>query len=125
MVTKNEGHVALTSEWATSNKKNLTKTGKPSNEEFELIRQKFLLEISGMVRAHGIPDELVFNWDQTGINLVPGENWTLDKKGDKGCHPHYARFPADFDVWHSPNHWANQETTFRFIHNIIPYVQKK
>lgn len=39
-----------------------------------------------MVRAHGIPDELVFNWDQTGINLVPGENWTLDKKGDKGCH---------------------------------------
>ena len=78
-----------------------------------------------MVRAHGIPDELVFNWDQTGINLVPGENWTLDKKGDKGCHPHYAGFPADFDVWHSPNHWANQETTLRFIHNIIPHVQKK
>ena len=28
-------------------------------------------------------------------------------------------------MWHSPNHWANQETSLRFIHNIIiPYVQK-
>lgn len=30
--------------------------------------------LAGDFRAHGIPDELVYNWDQTGINLVPGEN---------------------------------------------------
>ena len=40
-------------------------------------------------------------------------------------HPQYTGFPANFDVWHLPNHWANQETALRFIHNIIiPYVQK-
>ena len=58
-----------------------TKTGKLSNEQFEHRRQKFLLEISGMVKAHDIPDELVLNWDQTGFNLVPSGNWTLEKKG--------------------------------------------
>lgn len=41
------------------------------------------------------------------------------------CHPHYTGFPADFDVWHSPNHWANQETSLRFVRNIIvPYVRQ-
>ena len=41
------------------------------------------------------------------------------------CHPYYTGFPADFDVWHPPNHLENQETSLRFICNIIiPYVQK-
>lgn len=44
-------------------------------------RHKFLLEISGMVRAHGIPDELVLNWDQTGPSLVPSRNCALEKDG--------------------------------------------
>ena len=36
-----------------------------------------------MVRAHDISDELVLNWDQTGLNLVPSGNWTLEKKGER------------------------------------------
>ena len=40
----------------------------------------------------------------------------------KGCHPQYG-FPAGFDVWHTPNHWANTETTIQLINNVIvPYV---
>ena len=27
--------------------------------------------------------ELIFNWDQTGINLAPTALWTLDKKEKK------------------------------------------
>ena len=42
-----------------------TKTSILSNKEFEQKKQKFLLEISGMVREHKIPNELVLNWDQT------------------------------------------------------------
>ena len=39
------------------------------------------------------------------------------------CHPKFS-FPVDFDVWHTPNHWANEDTTIRFIqHIIIPYIQ--
>ena len=39
-------------------------------------------------------------------------------------HPKF-KFPDNFDVWHTPNHWANQETTVRYISNIIiPYVNR-
>ena len=39
------------------------------------------------------------------------------------CHPHYS-YPSEFDVWHTPNHWANEETTLRFINNVIlPYMK--
>ena len=38
------------------------------------------------------------------------------------CHPSVT-FPEGFDIWHSPNHWANGETSIRFVKNIIlPYV---
>jgi len=37
------------------------------------------------------------------------------------CHPAYT-FPADLDIWHTPNHWANTETTIRLINIIVPYV---
>ena len=34
------------------------------------------------------------------------------------CHPITA-----FDVWHTPNHWANEATTFHYIDKIsIPYI---
>ena len=28
-----------------------------------------------------IPPELVINWDQTGLNLVPVASWTMARKG--------------------------------------------
>ena len=30
-----------------------------------------------------VPADLIFNWDQTGILLVPSAQWTMDKKGRK------------------------------------------
>ena len=39
-------------------------------------------------------------------------------------HPKYA-FPDGFDIFHTPNHWANEDTCLRFFANIIfPYVDK-
>ena len=39
------------------------------------------------------------------------------------CHPNFT-FPYGFILWHTSNHWANKETTVRFIKNIIiRYVQ--
>ncbi len=38
-------------------------------------------------------------------------------------HPKYA-FPDGFDIFHTPNHWANEETCLRFFEKIIsPYIQ--
>ena len=44
-------------------------------------------------------------------------------QGKTACsHPKYA-FPDGFDIFHTPNHWANEETCLRFFQKIIfPYV---
>ena len=40
------------------------------------------------------------------------------------CHPAYS-FPDGYDIWHTPNHWANGSTMVRYITNVIlPYVQQ-
>ena len=39
------------------------------------------------------------------------------------CHPQYP-YPLEFDVRYTPNHWANEDSTLRFISNIIlPHVK--
>ena len=30
-----------------------------------------------------IPSELVINWDQTGISIVPGSSWTMAPSGSR------------------------------------------
>ena len=38
------------------------------------------------------------------------------------CHPKH-QFPSEFDIYHNPNHWAN-ECALRFIKKIIlPYIK--
>ena len=38
------------------------------------------------------------------------------------CHP-LTQFREGFDIWHTPNHWANGETSIHFVKNIIlPYI---
>ena len=33
--------------------------------------------------THKIPDQLVFNWDQTGIKLIPVSDWAMAEEGSK------------------------------------------
>ena len=38
------------------------------------------------------------------------------------CQSKY-EFPADWHITHTPNHWANTETSYQYVDNIIvPYV---
>ena len=38
------------------------------------------------------------------------------------CHPKF-KFPSEFHITHSENHWANEETMIQYIDKIIcPYV---
>ena len=40
------------------------------------------------------------------------------------CHAKY-NFPKDWDITHTENHWANTETSFRYLDKIIvPYVNR-
>ena len=59
-----------------------TKSGNPS-ENIEDVRREFLGDIVEAVELGDVPPELIFNWDQTGILLVPSAQWTMDRKGRK------------------------------------------
>ena len=54
-----------------------TKSAKHLPEEFEKIEGKFHRRIGRRVRKYNIPDELIINWDQTGVEVIPSGNWTL------------------------------------------------
>ena len=42
------------------------------------------------------------------------------------CHPQFNAVPDRWDIWHSTNHWSNEETMKRYITKVIvPFVQKK
>ena len=108
------------------------------------------------------PQELIFNWDQTGINLVPTALWIMDRRGKKRieiagyndkrqittvlcgslvgellpfqlvyagktnrCHPAY-KFPSDWQITQTQNHWSNEETMLQYIKEVIaPFVDRK
>ena len=52
-------------------------------ENFEAKKEQFFLDITAIVEMEEIPPQLVFNWDQTGISIVPGSSWTMELKGSK------------------------------------------
>ena len=41
-------------------------------DNFDWIKEQFLLDIQTAVKMEDILPELVFNWDQTGISIVTG-----------------------------------------------------
>ena len=47
------------------------------------MKSQFLQDIIDIVAMEEIPPQLIFNWDQTGLHLVPTSNWTMAKKGSK------------------------------------------
>ena len=92
LLAENGGHITLTRGWAASilkrmgfvKRKATTKMNLHSASSILLKgKKKFLLEISAMVSEHKIPDDLIINWDQTGLNLVPSGSWTLKKEGSQ------------------------------------------
>ena len=60
---------------STKTKTSLTKV------EFELVKKAYLKKIKNTVADGKIPNELVINWDQTGVNVVPASQWTQAERG--------------------------------------------
>ena len=89
-LSDNGGGIKLTDEWA----KNLLKRmgfvkrkacskAKVNPEQFEKLKEEFLLEIKNIVTMDEIPPELILNFDQTGLNYVPVTSWTMEEEGAK------------------------------------------
>ena len=51
---------------------------KHSDDDFEKMKTQFLDDVVATVIMDNIPSELILNWDQTGIKIVPCT--TLDNK---------------------------------------------
>ena len=143
------GPATLSASWAKSllcmnfTKRRVSTKSLTPSQNLEEVRTEFLGELLEAVELHEVPADLIFNWDQTGILLVPSAQWTMDKKGrkripiaghndkrqitaalcgaltgemlsiqlvykgtPKKCHPPY-KFPDDWLISHSPNHWNN------------------
>lgn len=50
-------------------------------EDYEDIKGAFVKRITDNVTKYKIPNELVINWDQTAINLIPCGEWTMHESG--------------------------------------------
>jgi hypothetical protein len=90
MLSENGGPILLDKPWAKSILKRLgmvkrkgTKGVKKLPCDFQEIKDEFLNRINTVIKTHNIPDSLIVNWDQTGSNYVPVNNWTMDFEGSK------------------------------------------
>ena len=147
------GHIVITKSWARSLlsrmgyvKRKCSTSGKIPPTRFEELREIFLADVVAEVVMKQIPRDLIINWDQTALSIIPSGTWTMEKQGTKvipianaddkrqltavlaataggeylppqllykgktaKCHPPVI-FPDGWDVWHTDNHWSNEET---------------
>ena len=89
LLEENGGHISLTKHWARYIllrmgfvKRRATTKSKVSVEQFDELKL-FLLDFNNVIEMDDVPEELVINWDQTGINYVPISSWTMEKEGVK------------------------------------------
>jgi hypothetical protein len=91
LLVQNGGPVDLNKFWAHSlmkrmkfvQRKATTSKSKNSLVDFAERKAEFLDAVAEAVVMEEIPAELVLNWDQTGIKLVPSSVWTMERQGEK------------------------------------------
>ena len=167
LLESNGGHIKCTKHWAKHFlnrlgyvKRKATTKASISSVDFTAQKEQFLFDIQTIIEMEDIPNELVINWDHTGINYVPVSNWTMATEGSKRievaglgdkrqltavfaaslagdflppqiiyagktprCLP-TTKFPEDWDITFTQNHWANEKTTKAHIRKVlVPYTE--
>ena len=90
LLSENGGPTSITVNWAKSLlyqmgfvKRRESTAMKMSVSNFGSVKEQFLLDVQTAMEMKDIPLELVFNWDQTGISIVPGSTRTMEVRGSK------------------------------------------
>ena len=90
LLVENGGSININKDWVHRLlgrmglvKRQATTKAKVSPKDFEGIKAQYLADIRSLVMMEDIPDDLIINWDQTGIKYVPVSNWTMEVKGAK------------------------------------------
>ena len=52
-----------------------------TEEKFKAENAKFLAGVRKVVHQYQVLPQLIINWDQTGLNVVPASTWTTGKEG--------------------------------------------
>ena len=85
-----DGKVKLTKDWAKYLlnkmgfvKRKATTKAKVDVKEFEEIKKLFLLDVKNVAQMDEIIEDMIVNWDQTGVNYVPISSWTMEVEGSK------------------------------------------
>ena len=80
--------IELTKTWAESLLNRMgfvrrkgTKTARSIPNDFERLKTDFHERIKSVIEEYEIPNELIINWDQTGVPIEPGGQWTMDSRG--------------------------------------------
>ena len=45
------------------------------------MKTQFIFDIEVISQMEEVPNDLIINWDHTGINYVPTSNWTMAEEG--------------------------------------------
>jgi len=86
---KNGGTIELKHPWAQSLMQRLKFVKRRGSTQAKAklsdadVTKSYLLQIKGMLDAHKIPSQLVINWDQVGVKVVPSSNWILEQGAER------------------------------------------
>ena len=89
LLTEYGGSIELSKSWAMSllhqmkfvKRKATTAKSKEMINDFEGKKKEYLAQIQACIEMESIPDELVINWDQVGLQIIPSSPWTMEREG--------------------------------------------
>ena len=62
-------------------KRRVSSKAKVNIENFDHVKEGFLLDIQNVLSLDEIIPALVINWDQTAIQYVPASSWSMEEEG--------------------------------------------
>ena len=90
LLAANGGHIVLTKSCSKHLlermgyvKRRASTKAKVNIDDFKAVENQFLFNVQAVVEMEEILDDLIINWDQTGIHYIPVGSWTMDKEGAK------------------------------------------
>ena len=89
-LTSHGGRINITKSWAMSLlnrmgyvKRKASTSGKIPQLQYVELREVFLADIAAEMVMKDIPREMIFNWDQIGLSIIPTGSWTMEREGAK------------------------------------------
>ena len=62
-------------------KRKCSTAGKTTISDFDEIKEVFLADFAAIAVMRNIPNDLIFNWDQTELSIIPTGNWMMRQSG--------------------------------------------